>query len=385
MAKRTRIALIVAICGLVFLVAWMINHSGTSRVGENTLRVGAVLPLTGDLAAYGNNSKDGIELAEQELNDRAAHAGGLNVQLFVEDSKGEPQTAVSALLKLITVDHISCVIGDVGSSPTLAMAPIANQSKIVLFSPAASSPNISKAGDYVFRDWPSDDFEASGMAQYVKTKGYRKIGVLLVNNDYGQAMLKSFSERIQPFGGAITDTETFQQNATDLRTQLTKLQASNPDVLYLISYPKDTIVFLRQYAELGTKIPIISTSSFEDPQILKLQGRVTEGVVFTSPVPPDQTDPIVDRFRESYAKKYGKGPGLVADYAYDALRVLAEAARLSGGTSGEKLRNGLQLVKDFHGASGIINFDSNGDVLKPVGLKTVKDNQFVWLSSQSLK
>ena len=93
----------------------------------------------------------------------------------------------------------------------------------------------------------------------------------------------------------------------------------------------------------------------------------------------------MDRFRESYAKKYGKGPGLVADYAYDALRVLAEAARLSGGTSGEKLRNGLQLVKDFHGASGIINFDSNGDVLKPVGLKTVKDNQFVWLSSQSLK
>jgi branched-chain amino acid transport system substrate-binding protein len=138
------------------------------------VRVGVVLPLTGDLAAYGNNAKDGIELAAQESNGPALGPQGISVRLLVEDSKGDPQTAVSSLQKLITIDRVSCVIGDVASSPTLAMAPIANQNRVVLLSPAASSPKITKAGEFIFRDWPSDDFEASGMAEYVKEKGYRE-------------------------------------------------------------------------------------------------------------------------------------------------------------------------------------------------------------------
>ena len=345
------------------------------RTQQRTVKIGAVLPLTGDLATYGRNAKEGIELAAEEVNLK----GGIKVQVVYEDSKGQPQAAVSAVQKLITLDKVSCIIGDVASSATLAIAPIANQRKVVVLSPAASSPNITDAGEYIFRIWPSDDFEASVMADYVKRKGYTKVAVLYVNNDYGKAMFATFAKKIKNYGVAIAAVETFQQNATDLRAQLTKIKTVRPDALYLISYPKDTIVFLGQYRQLGLTIPILSTSAFEDPQILKTQKAAAEGVVFTSPIPPDPKEPVVAAFKKNYKAKFGKEPGLVADYAYDALKLLVEAVQLGGGIDGPSIKRGLEKVKDFKGASGLINFDANGDVVKPSGLKTVKDGQFVWL------
>ncbi len=361
------------------LFAWFLVQSCSSPQNPNVLRVGVVLPLTGDVAAYGNNAKDGIELAEEELNARAQQDGGITIRTFIEDSKGEPQQAVSAVQKLLAANGVFCVIGDVTSSATLAMAPIMNKNKVVLMSPAASAPTISQAGEFVFRVWPSDDFEASVVANYMQNKPYRKIAVLLVNNDYGQAMLRSITSRVSAFGGTIVAAEAFQQNTTDLRTQITKLVASKPEVLFLVSYPKDSVLFLRQYAELGIHVPIVSTSSFDDPQILKDEGKAAEGTVFSSPLPPDVTDPVVAGFRESYTRRFGKKPGLVADYGYDALRVLAEAAKLSGGTDGKKLRSGLHQIRDFHGASGLITFDASGDVLKPAGLRIVQDGKYASL------
>jgi branched-chain amino acid transport system substrate-binding protein len=342
---------------------------------QQTIKIGAVLPLTGDLATYGQNARDGIELAKEEVNSK----GGIKVEVVYEDSKGQPQAAVSAMQKLITVDKVSCIIGEVASSPTLAMAPIANQRKVVLLSPAASSPKITNAGEYVFRIWPSDDFEVSVMADYVNRKGYKRVAVLYVNNDYGKAMYEAFARKVKGYGVAVVAVEPFQQNATDLRTQLTKIKAAQPDAIYLISYPKETIVFLGQYRQLGLKVPVLSTSAFEDPQILKTQKAAAEGVVFTSPIPPDPKDQVVMAFRKNYKAKFGKEPGLVADYGYDALKLIVEAARLGGGTDGERIKRGLEKIKDFKGASGLINFDANGDVVKPSGLKTVKGGQFVWL------
>lgn len=372
---------IVAGAAVIIALFWFANRPANQAEAELNLRVGVVLPLTGDLASYGKNAKDGIELAAQELNNMASKWGGgaIRVSLVFEDSKGQPHPAVSAFQKLTTVDRVSCVIGDVASSSTLAMAPLANSKKVILMSPAASAPGITDAGDFVFRVWPSDAFEASVIGDYLEKKPYRKVGLAYVNNDYGQAMLRIINARLKNFGGVILDAEGFEQNSRDLRAQLTKLASAAPEVILLVSYPKDSIIFLRQYAELGLHVPIVSTSSFEDPQILREQGKVAEGVVFSSPLPADEADVVVGNFRKTYEAKYTKKPGLVADYAYDALRILAEAAKLAGATDGESLRSGLGKIKDFRGASGLINFDANGDVVKPAGLKTVRNGEYVWL------
>jgi len=377
MKKMANILTIAAVIGLCWVAA-----SCTKKETDSTrvLRVGVVLPLTGSMASYGANAKDGIQLAASEINSRAANSPDASkIELVVEDSNGEPRPAVSAFQKLVSVDKVTAVIGDVGSSATLAMAPIANQQKVLLFSPAASSPTITGAGEFVWRNWPSDAFEASVMVDYLKRKQFKKISLVLLNNDYGQAMLQTVKKGLEGSGVEIVATEFFLQDVTDLRAQVTKASEPKPDVIYLISYPKDSIVFLRQYTELGVTIPVVSTSSFEDASILANQAKAAEGVVFTSPKPPGVNDPKVLSFKSNYVKTYNKEPGLVADYSYDALNLLVEAAKLGGGVSGEQLKAGLGKITDFHGASGLINFDKNGDVIKPAGLKTVKDGKYVWL------
>lgn len=369
---------IVAVLAVLGLLAASCAHR--TAEDDSVLRVGVVLPLTGSMAAYGANALDGIQLAATQANAAAANdQNGLRVKLFVEDSKGEPQAAVSALQKLISADKVTCVIGDVGSSATLAMVPIADRNKVLLFSPAASSPSLSNAGKYFFRDWPSDAFEANTMVEYLKSKKYPTVAIVLLNNDYGLAMMENIKKGLSGSGVEIVATEYFQQGATDLRAQITKVTSVNPSVTYLISYPKETITFLRQYTELGGKAPIVATSAFEDASILENQAAAAEGAVFTSPLPPDSSAQAVVSFRTDYLKSYGKEPGLVADYAYDALNLILAASKRESGVTGDQIKTGLQKIKDYQGASGLINFEVTGDVVKPAGLKTVKDGKYVQL------
>lgn len=345
------------------------------------IKIGAILPLTGDLATYGENAKNGAILLSEEVNARGG-LEGKRVALVFEDSRAQPDQGVAAFQKLMNVDNVLGVIGEVASSPLLAISPIANQNRIVVVSPAASSPDITNAGPYIYRVWPSDVFEADRMADYVKKQGIRTVASLYVNNDYGRALMYEFTKRLEGSNVVIASEEQFDQNTTDVRTQLARLKKSNPDCLYLISYPKESVVILRQYKEMGLKSMLLSTSSFEDPLITKETGSIAEGAVFTSPIPPDDTDPIVSAFRKNYEERFGKRPGLVADYGYDALKVMLEALDLSGEMSREGLSRGMEMIKDLRGATGLINFDENGDVIKLAGIKTIKDGKYVWLESQ---
>ena len=364
--------------GLVVILAGVLFIFGCAKKSVEEIKIGAILPLTGDLATYGENAKEGITLLTEEIN---AHGGinGKKIVILFEDSKAQPNQAVTAMKKLLDIDKVLAVIGDVASSPTLAFAPITNKSKVVVVSPAASSPDITNAGSYIYRVWPSDVFEAGRIGHYVKKAGIKKISLFYVNNDYGKAMVQEFKNQIKDTGIMIAIEENFEQNTTDVRTQLTRIKSLNPENIYLISYPKDSVIILRQYKEMGLKSKLLSTSSFEDPMILKEVGNVAEGTLFTSPIPPEETDPVGAAFRKNYEKRFGKKPGLVADYGYDALKVVIEALKISGEISKEGVSKGIQKIKDLKGATGLINFDENGDVIKPSGIKTVENKKYVWV------
>ena len=346
------------------------------------IKIGVILPLTGDLASYGQNAKDGIGLFVDEYNGLHEQKGTKKISVLYEDSKNQPDQAVAAINKFISLDKVIAVIGDVGSSPTLAMAPIANKNKIVIISPAASSPEISKAGPYIFRVWPSDVFEADRMAQYVNKVEIKRLSLLSVNNDYGKAMVNEFKAMTSSTKLKIVTEDYFEQNVTDLRLELTKIKTSNPDGIYLISYPKETMTILRQIKELGIKIKILATSSFEDPLVLNEIDNNIQNPIFTSPIPPREADAEVAAFKENYEKRFGKKPGLVADYGYDAMKVIIEAVTNSNKITNESVFSGIQKMDSIKGATGIIKFDSNGDVLKPAGIKTVINGKYEWLEKQ---
>jgi branched-chain amino acid transport system substrate-binding protein len=364
------------------------NPSVRPKVGGPTsgapIKIGAVLPLSGDAASWGKNTKNGIDLAVEELN---ASGGlmGAPIQVVYEDSKAEPKSGVAAINKLISQDKVQAVIDDSVSSVTLAMVPIAEQAKVVILSTGATNPAISHAGEYIFRIWNSDDLEGRYMATHaVNDLGLRTFAIFYINNDYGKGLDAVFKDEVSKSGGNVTFSEGFEAKATDFRAALSKIKGLNPDAIYLVGYPQESGPVLKQIRELGIKSKLLSTVAIEDPQIVKIAAGAADGVIYPFPRGPDQKDPVVAHFRQAYKEKYQGEPGITCDVGYDAARMLAIAAQLGGGFSGPQLQKGLATIAEplmFHGASGAMSFDANHDVHKPMGFKVIRSGKFIWATS----
>ncbi len=343
---------------------------------RNELRIGAIFSLSGDKAAYGESAKNGLELAVSEIN-AAGGIQGKRLTILYEDGRGSAKDAVSAFEKLSTLDKVPVVIGPLTSSEVLAIAPIAEKRRVVVLSPGASSPAISTAGDYIFRNVPSDVFEGSAMAEVARTKlGLTKVAVIYVNNEYGNGVLNVFRDKFSRIGGAIVATQGYSDGAHDFRTQIVELKAKNPDAVYLLGY-KELGLIVRQITELGLRTKLLSTALFEDPEVIKSAGVGAEGLVFTSiAFDPNAANDRAKAFVEAYVGRYRAQPDSFAAVSYDAGRIMA-AAMSSADASAPQIKDVLYRTKNYPGLLGETSFDENGDVVLPVNLKTVKDGKFI--------
>lgn len=357
---------------VVILIALLVCPLGCKKKEPQMeeIKIGAILPLTGSAAPYGENAKRGIELALSELNDSGG-VGGRKIRVIFEDSRTDPKEAVSALNKLFGTYGIRFIIGDINSSGVLAMAPIAEKNKIILLSPGASNPKISDAGEYIFRNWHSDALEGQVDAEYAYSKmSWRTASILYVDAAYGVGLAETFRKVFSSLGGKTVVFEAYAQDATDMRAQISKIIGAKPDGLYLPGWPKEMAVALKQLKELGSKIPILSAQGFDDPSILNLAGNAAEGVIFSVPETPDPNNEIVKSFNENYRKHYGQEPGVCSASGYDALRIFAYAIDTVGDNV-QQVQRILASLADFPGADGPISFDERGDLLKPFMFKRI--------------
>ena len=343
------------------------------------IEIGVITPLTGPAAKYGESTKRGLDLAASELN-LGESINGKTISLIYEDSKTEPKEAVSAFQKLTTIHKLRVVIGALTSSEFLAIAPIAEDKKVILFTPSASAPQITNAGDYIFRNCYSDIYEGTKIAQYITNETeYKKIAILHINNDYGLGLRDAFkNELMKKESGEIIDVEMYDLTATDFRTPLSKIKASNPDALYIVGYGEMGRI-LRETKELGLNIPIFSNIMFEDPDILNIAKEAAEGVIYAYPsYSPENMQGNIVSFIQKFEKEYGQIPDIYAATAYDALNILALAIK-NGGENSSQIKETLYSIKDYPGVTGKTTFDKNGDVIKPVGIKKVILGEFKWI------
>ena len=365
--------LIGTIIALLLVVAG-IGYYMTIPTAAETIKIGHIGPLTGFMAAYGDQEKQGIDLAVEEINS----SGGINghkLAVIHEDDQMDPTMATNALNKLITVDNVSAVIGEITSSVTLALAPIAERNKVVLISHLATSNKISSAGDYIFRIQATDALQAKYLVELVSSLNLTDGAILYMNGDFGIDLEQSISEDFIKNGGTVTISEGYNPDATDFRTQLTKIQAKNPSVIFLIGYPNDMAMVLRQAKQIGIKSQFIAPDTFNEPKIIDLGGNATEGVIFL--YPPNGDPKQWQEFNQKITNKYGDNATIVTAMAYDATNLLA-AAMKSNGVTGEAIKTGLYQIKDYPGVTGNITFDKNGDVVSRVYIpKIVKGGKFV--------
>ncbi len=373
--KKILVGVVVVILAVAVIVGIVVFGPKKPTPGE--LRVGILLPLTGDGASYGKKELNGILLAIDEAN--ASRRDGVpKIVPITEDSQGKPAVATTAMHKLISKDKVPVVIGPAFSSPALAVVPIADKNGVLLMSPSASSPKLTGAGKLFFRVWPSDTAEAESVAKVATGRlKLNSFAVFHVDNEYGVGLKDVFEKTVKAANKEVLFSEGFREGQTDFRTALTKIKSLAPDGIYIPGYYKELSALLRQAKELGVKGQFLSCATFHEPELLKLAGDAASGVVFVQPeFDLKSDDPKIQQFAKQYKSRFDIDAGIYSAHGYDAAMALART--LNGGArTPEDIRKALLDLKDFSGLTGRIKFLPTGDCEKSVRVMTVRDGQFV--------
>jgi branched-chain amino acid transport system substrate-binding protein len=341
------------------------------------IQIGVMLPLTGAAASIGKPCLNGIQVADDEYSARRASQEPV-LSLVAEDERADPSTGISAFQKLQAVNHVKIIIGPLTSGVTLAVAPLAEKYHVVILSPGASAPAITNAGDYIFRNELSEAYGARAQADLAFSKlKYRNVALLYVNNEYGAGTVQIFRERFAELGGRVVSDQPFSPGSVDFRTTLTKIRQSHPDAIFVV-FQDDIVNIVKQMAELGIATPIFTTPVFEDPANISNLGQLAENIIYTYYGVFDRdapSGPMAD-FRSAYVSRFKEPPSYYSALGYDAMRILIAALR-SCSFQQDAVKNSLYHIKNFPGVTGDTSFDQNGDVVKPVSLKTVRGGHFV--------
>ncbi|MCK5057939.1 MAG: ABC transporter substrate-binding protein [Candidatus Aminicenantes bacterium] len=366
---------IVLIISVIILLSLLFSPS-CKKDDQSVIKIGVVTAITGPVAPYGNNVRDGCLLATEEIN---THEGinGHQIKLIIEDEESSPQKAVNAVRKLISVDKVQVIIGPIISSGFLAAAPIAEKDEVVLLSPTGMADNISDAGDYIFRNRTTASQEAGALANYImdETK-FRKFSVLRVDSDYSISFISVCKDIIEQRGGNILMEEYFKQGATDFRAQLTSIKDSNPDAIIIIGIPIELGKILKQIKELGLNIPLFS-NSIDSPQIFELAEGAEDGLIFSSTFYEIESgSEKLKAFDKKFQDRFGRRSHFFAANAYDAIYILKEVLE-NNGYDGRKIKDGLYSLKKFKGVIGVVEFDNKGDLKYPnTVIKQIKNGEF---------
>lgn len=354
MSKKTGIVL-AGLAVLVLLTGAACTSETPKQEDKTPIKLGWVGPLTGDVSSVGTVDKQGAELAIKEINE----AGGINgrpLEMVYEDGACDAKTASNAGNKLINIDKVVAIVGGFCSSETLAVAPMAEQNKVVVIAPGSTAPSITDAGDFIFRVIPSDSYQGKYAANFAyNTLGKRKAAIVYAKADYTEGLANVFAEEFKKLGGEVLLEESFLQTDRDLKTQLTKVKASLSDFMYFLTYTEAGIVGFKQAEELGMKKTILGAETFSDEKLVTAQGA--EGAIFTIPV-SNESESFKTTFL-TFASRTDM-PVFVTQ-TYDAVKILAQVMQKAG-TDPTEMKNELYKVQDYQGVSGPISFDSNGDL-----------------------
>lgn len=340
----------------------------SSGGSAQTIKLGYLGPLTGDAVGLGVDTLNGVKLAVEKVN----AAGGINgkqIEIVAEDGKCSGSESAHAAQKLVNVDKVVAIVGGQCSGETLAAAPIAMAGKIVILSPVSSSPDVTKAGDFVFRDYPSDELKTTAMKKLFADMNWKKVAIISENTDFAQGFRKSLKEKLG--NDAIAFDEVVDPDTKDFRSLLSRLKNTQFDVFFPDGNSDSTIgPMLQQFKEAGFKQPAVSHDAADSATMAKNLPDATDGLYVIN-VPSSTKD---SSFESTFKQKYGDAQygTAFAGYAYDAANVLFEAFK-SVGTDGPAVRDYLYQVSQYNGVSGNFHFDKNGDVLGiPYVLKQFK-------------
>ncbi|MBW2737867.1 MAG: penicillin-binding protein activator, partial [Deltaproteobacteria bacterium] len=343
---------------LLFVHTGCTNDQSQNEAREKIVKIGAILPLTGDAAVYGEYTKSGILLGLKKIN-KQLEEKHIKVRVIFEDSKAEAKTGVAAVHKLINTDHVVAIIDDSISAVTLAVSPICEEKKVVLIATGATAPAITDAGKYIFRLWNSDTLEGKVTAQYVTGKiKPQSIAILYINNAYGVGLRDVFKSNFSAGGaGKIVAEEAFAQGQNNFRTTLQKIKKKDPDAIYLVAYPQEARNIFQQAKVMAIQTKWIGTVAIADQKLLERVKQLDFELHYPVPEQADTSNSFVSTFIAGYKEMYNTDPPPLSDVGYDAITIIGEALSRSSDTTGESIKAIFEILPGKYMASGFIKFD----------------------------
>lgn len=335
----------------------------STEPADDVIHLASSAPLTGDAAAYGIETMNGVRLAVEEIN-AAGGIDGKQIKLSEFDDQCDPTPAATAANQIISDDSIVAVIGNVCSSATLAGLPIFERVGLPVLAATASSPAIAEESYSNFaRIIPSDDLQGSGTIELgTGVLGFERIAVLYPSDDYGQSLLAVATEAAEGSGAEIVAAETYVTGSTtDFSSVLANIAAAQPDALFLGGYYADMGAAVSQSVRAfgDQEIALLANAQTQVPEYLELAGAAAEGTWVTNVYDVTNTSEANQAFVAAYEKKYGVTPGMQAAAGYDNVYVLKTAIEENDGSL-DDLITAIRAVS-YEGAMGEISFDENGD------------------------
>lgn len=379
MSKNLGKLLLVLLLVLVSALA-LLTGCGAKEGAEGSkepVKIGFFAPVTGPAAADGESVSNAAKLAVAKINE----AGGINgreVKLVDYDDGLDTKQAVTIAQKLTTKDGVVAVVSGSYSGTTRAAAKIYQDVKIPMISAYAIHPDITKEGNYIFRQSFVGSVQGKAAAKVaVEMLGAKKIAILYVDIDFGQTLSASFKEKAESLGAEIVSTDSFAMGEKEFTPVLTKLKQIAPDIIYMPAYAGEGSQIVRQAKELGLTAQFLGTEGIDSTvQFLGVAKEAADGTVITTNLNRDSERQKVQDFIQSYDKEFGHKPDMVAASTYDAFTVIFHVLEEKGADP-EAIRQGLDELKDFEAVTGIIKgYNELGEVQKPVQVQVVQDGEF---------
>ncbi|MDY2984871.1 MAG: ABC transporter substrate-binding protein [Synergistes jonesii] len=365
---------------LALLVALTCVQAVDAAIQAGPIKIGVVMPTTGPIAYDGRLTLNGIEMAVEEIN-KAGGIKGNKVELFIEDSANVPATAVAAMEKLVGMQKVTGVIGDFGSSCTLAMMDVAQRSHTPLITPISLAPKITEMNNkWMFRGCDNSAMIAKAFTKWaVNDKKAKKWAYIAINTDYGRGSVEAFNVELEKLGGKAVFTEYFNQGETDYYPIVTKLRASGADALCMFGETVDLSRVVAQFYEmgLGGKMLLMDpTSGTFNEKFIELAKKNSNGIVGASRFVASIPTPAAKKFTSDYKTRYKIDPEKYAQAGYDCMKMIALAVRNADSTDRAKVRDALAAIK-YEGPQGKAHFDAKNQLQISEYIVMVEDGKIV--------
>jgi branched-chain amino acid transport system substrate-binding protein len=366
----------------ILLVASILGYSFGAALAADMIKVGLLAPLTGFAAADGASVKNSVDLAVEKIN-KAGGLLGKKIELVTYDDRADAKEAVALAQKLIQQDQVVGLVAGSYSMPTRAVAPLFQDEGLPLVAAYAIHPDVTKAGDFNFRNGFLGAVEGRAAAHTaVELLKAKKIALLTSDNDFGRTLAEGFNEYLAKFAkgkAEIVMALTYPMSEKDFKPYLSKIKEVNPDVIFSSGYYFQTGPVLKQARELGMKTQIIGEEGADSPKTLEIAGDAAEGFVIVTNLNRDDQRPFVQEFLKDYETRFKIQPDMVGASAYDAFMILCDGIQRAKSTGGKAVRDAIAATKDYNGLTGVIKGFNKGEVVKEVQVQQVKSGRFRYL------